>query len=90
MYFNIGVLRLYAKFCILNSKLLSVKYLNGVGLYEIVVVFPRQCKTLDMPNANYKALQRQGRWQDLREVESYTADITVSDYADQLNNIAPI
>jgi hypothetical protein len=43
-----------------------------------------------MPNANYKALQSQGRWQDLREVESYTADITVSDYADQLNNIAPI
>ncbi|MBP6663931.1 MAG: site-specific integrase [Chitinophagales bacterium] len=45
---------------------------------------------LDMPNANYKALQRQGRWQDLREVESYTADLGVGDFAEQLDNIAPI
>lgn len=64
----------------ISTKYLSVKfdkYLNKLGMKTPRHSFYSLKKSgakgfLDMPNANYKALQRQGRWQDLREVESYT------------------
>ena len=44
---------------------------------------------VDKPNANMKAVKRQGRWTDDATFEMYLADVTVMDFGAYLDDVKP-